>query len=102
MNQQQIISNTVTASRGNSTLVTIYPSPFNDQIQVNYLAEEASDVEMKLVDLAGRTVAKSIQPVQKGANYLVFKNLNALAVGQYHFILRDINTNEQFIQKILK
>lgn len=102
MNQQQIISNTVTASRENSTLVTIYPSPFNDQIQVNYLAEEASDVEMKLVDLAGRTVAKSIQPVQKGANYLVFKNLNALAVGQYHFILRDINTNEQFIQKILK
>ena len=72
----------------NSTL-SIYPNPLNDKTTIAYALENASAVQMQVVDMFGRQVATlvehSIQP--KGLHQVTF-NRGQLRGGSYFVILQ--------------
>ena len=97
-------SNTISARQSNlsNETVTIYPSPFTTQINIDYVALQATDINIELTDAAGRLIVQKMVSLEEGSNTIHLDQLNALSTGSYYIKLKDINSGELFIRKLVK
>jgi len=97
-------SNTISARQSNlsNETVTIYPSPFTSQIKIDYVALQATDLNIELTDAAGRIIVQKMVSLEEGSNTISLDQLNALSTGSYYIKLKDINSGELFIRKLVK
>jgi protocatechuate 3,4-dioxygenase beta subunit len=97
-----VYSNIVSVRPNQTETISAYPTPFTDQITIDYLSVEASEVDVVLTDGAGKVVAHQLFTTKEGQNRLLFNGLAPLASGQYYIRIVDFYTSEQFILKTMK
>ena len=84
-----------------ATGISIYPNPFNSNLNVSYTLENASVVSVRIVDITGREVYTTSEGRQiAGAHSISLNEINSLPSGIY---LMQINMGGKIInQKISK
>lgn len=84
----------INSGRDNALATTstmfIYPSPSNGNVTINYVATTSGNTQVKIIDMAGKTVHTSNQYVIKGSNTLNF-NFTSLNSGVYFIQLKNEN-----------
>ncbi len=80
--------------------VSLYPNPATDNVSIDYTLANASDVNVVLTDLAGKTISTVNTTANAGANTVSF-DTNALTAGVYNVIISTENGNvtKKFVKK---
>ncbi|MFM6925907.1 MAG: T9SS type A sorting domain-containing protein [Ferruginibacter sp.] len=81
-------------------LNSIRPNPFNDEINLLLVLQQAQPVTVQLVDLTGRVVATRSLQAREGDNTIVMNGLHGLADGIYY--VRIVAADALLQQKVLK
>ena len=72
-----------------TAVLGVYPNPFSDGLVVHYYAHQASDIDCKILDAAGRIVLQqNSKDKSTGLHYLGF-NTEKLPAGMYVVELKD-------------
>ncbi len=82
--------------------IQVYPSPFVDQFSLEYPSISASSIDIVITDVAGNQVYTKTAEVVKGSNTISINKLGQLAKGTYFIKVKDANSGDQFIKKLLK
>jgi hypothetical protein len=95
-------SNTVVITETGSSVVlnTIRPNPFVNRLVISLHLEKAQEVNMILVDAAGRQVRTSKANAEKGYNDIWVNNLDGLSKGMY--ILKIYADGNVYQEKLVK
>ncbi len=81
------------------SIVSLFPNPTSDNIQLNYHVNKASKVNIQLTDVLGRVISSNTHSADKGINNYTI-DMNAYAVGVYFVKLQ--NGGENIVRKIVK
>ncbi len=81
-------------------ITNVYPSPFNDKINVDVTSENAGQVDIKITNITGGSVFDRSYKVNQGAGTISITGLGGLSRGLY--MMQVQHGNEMSIQKILK
>lgn len=81
----------------NKALFVAYPNPFTDILTLDFDLDRTENVEIVLMDMAGRKIKTISQSFDKGSHKLELNNLQKLAQGSY---LIQLKTNT--LQKTFK
>ncbi|WP_375563349.1 T9SS type A sorting domain-containing protein [Bernardetia sp. OM2101] len=73
-----------------------YPNPFTDILTLEFDLEKQKNIEITLMDMAGRTIKTISQSFSKGSNKLELNNLQNLAQGSYLIQLKTNLTHKTF------
>ena len=84
----------------NGSVVSIYPNPAKDVLNIDIAANELSQTEIKLLDMSGRVVKSLIQHTQKGMNNISL-NLSDVATGVYGVQIYE-NNKLSYVGKVYK
>lgn len=95
-----VYSRTVTLRKSHNQHVSIWPIPFDHQLNVTYYSESNSVLELVVRDLAGRIVAEFRSSLFKGTNLVNLPNLGNLAKGTY--LLEMVEGKNRSVYKITK
>ncbi|NNC84431.1 MAG: T9SS type A sorting domain-containing protein [Bacteroidia bacterium] len=80
--------------------VTVYPNPFDDQIQINIKNTElTSALEVRLFDLRGRSISIEIY---RNGNTVALNNLQYLSKGTYFLSISDTTNGIKIRKKLVK
>jgi len=79
----------VVVVRLKSTSIKVWPNPFTESVQVSVNTESASNIQLRVSDLNGRTVFVQSAKLSRGMNQVNVQQPGTLASGQY--ILEVIN-----------
>jgi hypothetical protein len=86
----------------NDETILIFPTPFDDKLTIEYLSVDASDLQIEITDIFGKTIMQKVESVNIGLNQIRINNLSSFASGQYFIKIKDLQTGEMFIRKIVK
>lgn len=75
--------------------MNIFPNPTSDVLNVNYFTNDISDVQISILDIAGKSIRTSKHKAEKGQNSTTMQ-VNDLNGGIYYL---QINTQDQQIVK---
>ena len=86
---------------GNITLTTaVKPNPFTNTLDIFVTIPHASNIELRLVDVAGKTVYNRTVKAIQGFNTFTISDLNKLSNGTY--ILQIISDDSMAYEKLVK
>lgn len=72
------------------TLNPPYPNPFNPHLKINYTLHESQQIQVKILDLMGRSLRTLLQPEWKHAGHYELEwNADTLASGIYLVVLES-------------
>jgi hypothetical protein len=95
-------SKIVLLKRADNTIVTIWPNPFLEKINVNFKATKTGNLEIKITDLSGRMIKHENYNVLKGNNQLSIAMESTIPSGVYLLHCRNKQTGNINVQKIIK
>jgi hypothetical protein len=96
-------SNVISAVRGSSNdALMIYPNPFENALNIDYVAESDDVLELTLTDLSGRVVSRMQKTITKGANKITWNNLGSLSSGQYYIKVSSLENGNSYLRKLNK
>ncbi len=77
----------------------IAPNPASDYVDISFFAEKNTNVEIRLLDMSGKTVLLQKQPVYAGSNTVKLINLNGFPEGVYsiQMMLNGVLTTEKIM-----
>ena len=75
--------NHLSLNNNNTGTINAGPNPFNDNINVNYIAESAGNIEVSLYDMTGKLIKQKQAEVEKGANTIYMNENQNLRAGMY-------------------
>jgi Secretion system C-terminal sorting domain len=81
--------------------VQVYPNPYMEKLNVNFVSEESGKAEIRLVNAAGQVASSKENVITKGYNNFQMNNLNTVAPGIYTADL-VINGKTVATQKLIK
>lgn len=81
-------------------LMTTYPNPTSDEINVNFTVEKEGDIWLSLYDFGGKEIRTVVQRNLEKGNHLYQTNIGFLPSGTYVVVLKK-NTGKQF-SKIIR
>lgn len=91
----------VNLSKGNHTIETIAPNPFDNTLKVTFKSNETvSNVQVKITDINGRIVSEKTISSPVGMQFINLDNLANLATGMYHVVV--VANGETNIYKVVK
>lgn len=77
--------------------LTVYPNPATDQVTIDFSLQESGNVNVRLLDMAGKTLRQGIYGGESGANRINF-GLGNVAKGFY--LLEISNDNGKSVRKL--
>jgi len=80
----------------------VYPTPFTDQLFIDYNASEDTDFDITLMDASGRIVLHQVATIQKGPNHIQIPQLQSLSNGSYYLSIMDVLNGQRFTKRIVK
>jgi hypothetical protein len=80
--------------------LTVYPNPFNSDLNVRVDVSADGNVNMNLVDVTGKTLVSKNVPMTKGYNQTSLEGVSDLKTGIY-FLTIEMN-GQTFVQKVVK
>lgn len=95
-------SQVVVLKETNHQMITAYPNPFVNKINIDYESKASTQLEAQLTDMSGRIVQHALLPVNKGSNYLTINYTGDLPSGVYLLRLRDKSDNSVTYFKLTK
>lgn len=95
-------SNVATVRLSKKAGVQVWPSPFGDDINITYNANANTKIEVSIVNSIGKVVRQSNYSVSRGLNQVSVNNLGSLSSGVYFIRITDKNSNEVYMQKLVK
>lgn len=95
-------SNVVTVRLNKKAGVQVWPSPFKSNINISYNAAVNTTVEVSVISSSGKIVKQANYNVSRGINQLSVSELSSLSPGVYFVRITDKNTEETFMQKMIK
>jgi len=84
----------------NGSIVSIYPNPAKNILNIDVNAAQAAQTEIKLLDMSGRVVKSVLMQSAKGQNHITI-NLDGLASGAYGVQVLE-NGRVQHVAKVRK
>jgi subtilisin-like proprotein convertase family protein len=84
----------------NEALFVAYPNPFTEILTLDFSLDKQENIEIILMDMAGRTIKTISQSFTKGSHKLELNNLQNLARGSYLIQLKTNLTQKTF--KVVK
>ncbi len=94
-------SNTVMVKvPGSMHIISVYPSPFVDKVNVDITAEKTENIRVKIFDLEGRSVTVKNCLINQGMNKVTIEGLGSLPQGLY--VLKIQSGTRTLSQKLLK
>jgi serine protease AprX len=91
----------VAENNNNENVVSVYPNPFNDQINIHFYAPVKQSIRMELVDVAGRIIF-SKQQTTNANNELVITTADTGVLSKGLYILRFTTSEKTYFKKIIK
>jgi Secretion system C-terminal sorting domain len=86
----------------NNAEIKIWPNPFAEKININYIALKIEDVAIKVTDLSGRIVMQENLKMQKGNNQFNLPMEMSLPSGIYFLQYQEKSTGKFTVMKIIK
>jgi len=86
----------------NGALIKISPNPFVSEVNINIAVEETTAFNIKMVDMAGRTISSSQQKISKESPTVTLRYLNNLVRGIYIVELVDTQSGKKHVFKLEK
>lgn len=83
----------VTREKSSSQLLTVYPNPFENDLNIKLSVEESSQIKIELFDSEGRPITQRDFEVVKGSNILNLSDLDGLSKGVYLVKVTGNNIN---------
>lgn len=74
-------------------VVSVFPNPATDKVQIDFYSEAEKTVSMKLLDVAGKLVAEKVVDCKVGNNTVEW-NLSALAQATYYLQMDGQKANQ--------
>lgn len=88
------------ASASNAHKVKVYPSVFQNNINVNINAEKSGKAIIRIIDYSGRLVKEEFITAQKGITNIIVNNLDRVPPGNY---ILSVNFDNRVInQKVIR
>ncbi|MBC7946688.1 MAG: T9SS type A sorting domain-containing protein [Chitinophagaceae bacterium] len=94
-------SNTVVVRLSKKPGVTVWPNPFTSHITISITTERETSLEVKLIDVSGRTIQTMTQSASRGISQVTIRDLEKLPSGVYLVEITDKKAGTTF-QKLLK
>jgi hypothetical protein len=95
-------SNVVAVRLNKVSGITAWPNPFNSFITINIVASQNTELTIRLLDVAGRTLQTNTRQVTKGVSQLTLNELDQLAAGVYVLDVKDNNSGNKTEYKFIK
>ncbi len=87
-------------SASNTTNVFVYPNPFNNNLNAQFISEIAESATMQLIDVTGKVMQEETVQLIKGSNDFKLCCIEKLNAGIYFLRITSSNTNS--IVKVVK
>jgi hypothetical protein len=75
---------TVAVKLAANAMLSVYPNPFTDHIQVSHSTDKAGTVTYRIVSAQGQTVAEKTTNATVGSNTVLWNGLGKLPAGTYY------------------
>jgi hypothetical protein len=72
--------------------IKVWPNPFTDNLQVSITVAAATTLELKIIDMNGKLVRRTLMRIERGANQVSMDNVGRLAKGIYSLEITDQST----------
>ncbi len=95
-------SNVATVRLNKKAGVQVWPTVFNDNVSITYNASVNTKIEVRIMSSGGKIVRQANFNVSRGLNQLSVTSLGSLSSGIYFIRITDSNSNEVYIQKLVK
>ncbi len=76
----------------------VYPNPTTNRINIQYNGNQNLDLQIEVIDMLGKQVLQS----KAGASRTLGVDLNALHAGTYFLNVRDLNSGNAFVKRVIK
>ncbi len=86
----------------NGAVVRVSPNPFISEVNINISVEESTTFNIKMIDMAGRTISNSSQKITKEAPIVTLRYLSNLVRGIYVVELVDTQSGKKHVFKLEK
>jgi len=90
---------TISVEKGLSLFV-VYPNPFGKRVQVKFRMDNDDQVTMNIINEAGAVIRTQHDPVTKGDNLIIMRNVDNLPPGIYY--LEVISKDKKLRTKLVK
>lgn len=82
--------------------IRLWPVPITSDLKISYNASGNSILDINVSDNFGKSIVQSVCNVNRGLNQISVTGVTGLPSGIYIVRISDRNTNEVFVQKVLK
>ncbi len=84
-------------------VVSVFPNPVTDAVQVTFRAASATLTTIKIMDVSGRVLkVQSVQPVANGTNIITLVDTRGIQSGSYIIYISDVQNGFVGSKQILK
>ncbi len=94
-------SNVATVRLSKKPGVSVWPNPFQSTITISITTEKETTIDIKLIDVNGRTLQSKNQQASKGISMITINDLEKLPSGVYLVEITDKSAGTTF-QKLIK
>jgi hypothetical protein len=101
-NSRYAYSNIVTVRLSKVTGIQVWPNPFVSDVRISYKAAANTNLTVRMADNTGKTIIQNNVSVTRGLNQFSLSGIETLPSGIYLISITDNNTNERFVQKLMK
>jgi hypothetical protein len=86
----------------NGAVIKVVPNPFISEITVRASLEQNGSLNVRMLDLSGRTISNSVQKITKDIPSVTIRNLNQLVKGMYLVEVTDMQSGKKTVFKVEK
>jgi len=80
--------------------ITIYPNPFNNQLEISIPNSLGNYLDITLYDIRGREIQNQV--ISQNINNIVLQGLNELSRGAYFLLISDRSNGNKLTKKVIK
>jgi len=95
-------SNVAAVRTGKSPGTTVWPNPFSSAITINVATTQSTELEIRLTDVAGRTVVIKNQTAVRGVTQVTLSELDQLSNGIYLLNVTEKISGNTTVVKLVK
>lgn len=80
---------------------TIYPLPVTSTLYISYFLTDDQDVDVRLIDLTGKTVSILAQGRQKKGEHTIVEDVSAFGLAKGMYILKSNINNHEYASRVI-
>jgi len=82
--------------------VSVWPNPFQSSVAISFTTDNATTLTIKMVDMNGKLVRNTSQPVGRGTSQVTLRDLEKLPQGIYLLEVMDQKSGTSSVHRLIK